>query len=485
MSLRATLLAVIAYVLLIAIIVLEVPLVVNLSRRVDAEVQAEASNQAQLVATSAGDRLDGPPPALQALADSSARSLGGRVIVVDADGRVLVDSAGTGLRGASYADRPEVGNALEGETAQGERHSDSLDEDLLFTSVPIVREGTTVGAVRVTQSVDAVNAEVRDDAVALIGVGAAALLLGLGVAWVLAGFLARPPRSLAEAARRVSGGDLEARAPEIGPREQREVAHAFNEMTARLASALAAQRDFVGNASHQLRTPLTGLRLRLEAAADAERDPDVAGELRAAEDEVVRLAALIDDLLTLAKEGQTADAEPLSLAEVVDAAHDRWRAEVEAMQTRLVVTDDGPGRRGPIVRAAASDLGIVLDNLIENALRYSPSRTEITLESGTTLERDGGHGRDRRCGFVAVSDQGPGLAPGEERRAFDRFYRGRAGATTSGTGLGLAIVDAIARRWGGTVELANRSQGGLRAEVRIPLDADATLQNPDLDLEDR
>ena len=76
------------------------------------------------------------------------------MILLGADGRVIVDSAGVGLRGASYADRPEVATALGGETAQGERHSDSLGEDLLFTAVPVFSGGATVGAVRVTQSVD-------------------------------------------------------------------------------------------------------------------------------------------------------------------------------------------------------------------------------------------------------------------------------------------------------------------------------------------
>ena len=140
----------------------------------------------------------------------------------------------------SYASRPEVARALAGRPSQGTRRSDSLDEDLLFTSVPVLVQGRRAGAVRVTQGVHAVRSEVRNDVIALIGVGLVALLLGLAVAWFLAGSLAKPLRSLARAARRVSAGDLDARAPVEGSSEQREVAGAFNEMTARLSANLRA-----------------------------------------------------------------------------------------------------------------------------------------------------------------------------------------------------------------------------------------------------
>jgi two-component system phosphate regulon sensor histidine kinase PhoR len=210
-SLRARLVVAFTYVLVLVIVALCVPLALNLSKRVDAEIRSEAHSQADLVAAGATSRLSDRQQ-LQRLVDTSGHRLGGRVLVVDAGGRVLADSAGTGTRGDEYGSRQEIRTALTGRTTQGERHSDSLDQDILFTAVPVASGNRTVGAVRVTESVDAVDKEQRNDVIALIGVGLVALLLGLVVAWLLAGSLANPLRGLARAARRVAGGDLDARA---------------------------------------------------------------------------------------------------------------------------------------------------------------------------------------------------------------------------------------------------------------------------------
>jgi signal transduction histidine kinase len=126
-----------------------------------------------------------------------------------------------------------------------------------------------------------------------------------------------------------------------------------------------------------------------------------------------------------------------------------------------------------VVAASAEDLAAILDNLTENALNYSPAGSAVTL----TWAADGDTVR------IAVLDEGPGLQPDEPDRVFQRFYRGSASqGGASGTGLGLAVVESLAARWGGVVTLANRPEGGARAEVA--LQAVRALQRPDPDLDE-
>jgi two-component system, OmpR family, sensor kinase len=467
-TLRARLVVAFTYVLVLVIVALCVPLALNLSNRVDAEIRSEAHSQADLVAIGATSRLSDRQQ-LQRLVDTAGDRLGGRVLIVNATGRVLADSEALSTRGDDYGSRQEIRSALSGRSTQGERHSDSLNQDLLFTAVPIASSGRTVGAVRVTESVDAVNDEQRSDVIALVGVGLVALLLGVVVAWVLAGTLANPLRGLARTARRVAGGDLDARAKVEGSAEQREVATAFNDMTGQMATTLRGQREFVANASHQLRTPLTGLRLRLEAAAVKSREPDVEQDLAAAEYETERLARLLSELLTLAGGGERPPAQPLDVAEVIDAACRRWQGPADASDHELVV-DPGPPA---VVAASAEDLAAILDNLTENALNYSPPGTPVTLTWATQDE----------AVRLAVLDEGPGLDPDESERVFQRFYRGSASANgAAGTGLGLNVVESLAARWGGEVALSNRPDGGARAEVR--LQAAQALPKPDPELDE-
>ncbi len=448
MTLRGRLLLALAYVLLLAIIALEVPLALSLRERVDAEITSQARSQADVVAATVSEDLD-RPDTLEEAVRTAAAAVRGRVVVTDRDGALLADSAGTDRLGTDYATRPEIAQALRtGDAVQDQRRSDTLDQEILVTAVPIVSGGDRVGAVRITQSVDAASRATRRATLGLIAVGGIVLLLGLAFGVVIARQIAGPLRRLDDAAAQVAEGDLTVRAKVEGSAEQRSLARTFNQMTERLERLVAGQRDFVADASHQLRTPLSGLKLRLEEARAATGDPDVHEEVDAAMAELDRLAAIISELLVLSQAGEVdAPPEELDLDEAVARAaarHDGTeRGRVEAVHAAS----------GAPAFAPAADLDRVLDALIENGLRYGGGRV-------TVVARPGG---------VEVLDEGPGLHDEELDAVFERFHRGRAGrAGPAGTGLGLPIARELARRWGGDVELANRPEGGAIARITVP-----------------
>jgi signal transduction histidine kinase len=421
-----------------------VPLALNLRDRVDAEVRSQALSQAEVTAATSAGQLRRPGE-LRRIATTVARSARGRVVILDARGRLVADSAGEDALGADYSTRPEIARALEGRTVRDERRSDTLDEEILATAVPILNRGRPEGAVRVTQSVEAVNRATRSSILGLIAIGGIVLLLGLAAGALIARQIAGPLRRLDDAAERIAEGDLSVRAKVEGSEEQRSLATTFNQMTARLERLVAGQREFVADASHQLRTPLSGLRLRLEEAGAESRDPVVQEEIDGALAEVDRLAAMVAELLLLSQAGE-ADAP----AEQIDLADAARRAAARFDQVETV-----SGAPAPPVRCAPADLDRTLDALIENALRYGGG--SVTLVP--------------RPGAVEVLDDGPGIDPAELEEVFDRFHRGRAGrAGPPGTGLGLPIARELMRRWGGDVRLANREGGGTAATVSLPLD---------------
>jgi signal transduction histidine kinase len=446
--------AALSYVLLLAVIAFAVPLAISLRERVKAEVRTQALAQADLVAASAADTLrPASRPSLFNLAKISSVSVRGRVLIVDTRGTVLADSAGPGELGRSYKSRPEIQTALRGRQVQLERASRTLGRQILATAVPMIHDGRVVGAVRVTQSVAAVNDAVLRAQLGLALIAVIVLALGLLAGAVIARQVAQPLRRLEDVARRVANGDLGARAPLQGSREQRSLAASFNEMTDRIARLVLAQRRFVADASHQLRTPLTGLRLRLEGVRAMGLGPAGDAEVNAALVEVDRLARTVDELLVLSRGGERhLVGSALDLAELAASAVDRWRAIARTNGMRL--RHDHAGRRS-VVWAARADVERALDILIENAVHYSPRGSAIAIVS--------------EPGRVEVRDRGPGIQADEREVVFDRFRRGRAGlAGPPGSGLGLAIARELIRGWGGEVTLDDRPGGGCTAVVSLP-----------------
>ena len=421
------------------------PLALNLRDRVDREVRSQARSQAEVSAATAAGQLRRPEE-LRRIVTTVGRSARGRVVIVDVRGRLVADSASQDALGADYSTRPEIAAALKGATFQEQRHSETLDKEILATALPVLARGQPEGAVRVTQSVDAVNRATRASIFGLIAIGGIVLLLGLAAGALIARQIAGPLRRLDDAAGRVKEGDLSARAKVEGSEEQRSLATTFNQMTARLERLVEGQREFVADASHQLRTPLSGLRLRLEEARAVARDRDTEEEIEGALVEVDRLAAMVTELLLLSQAGEAdAPAEQVDLADAARRAAERFPAAVSTVS----------GAPVPPVRVAPADLDRTLDVLVENALHYGGDT--VTLVP--------------RPGAIDVLDEGPGIDPAELEQVFERFHRGSAGrAGPPGTGLGLPIARELMRRWGGDVRLANREGGGAAATLELPLD---------------
>ncbi len=380
-----------------------------------------------------------------------------RVVVTDEDGIAMASTDEESIAGEEYASRPEIAAALRGDPVSGERNSTTLSTDLVYVAVPVLAGDDVIGAVRITYPA-AVIAERVDDrvrslsVVAIITVGMAAV-----VALVLSGTITRPLRALRRTTDRLAAGDLSARADTSGPRELRDLAVAFNHMSERTQRVVDEQRAFAGDASHQLRTPLTALRLRLEQAT-ALIDQDPAGaraRLEAASAETERLQHVIGGLLALAQaDGRHDVAQPVDVVAVARERAEMWKplAEEEGVGVRVAVF--APCRRALAVPGALEQ---ILDNLVDNSLAAAPPSTSIEVRV---------RGAEQAV-EVTVADRGPGMSNEQIARSFDRFWRA-ADADHPGTGLGLAVVRQLARASGGDVGLARRDGGGLVATVRLP-----------------
>jgi two-component system, OmpR family, sensor kinase len=442
------------YVLLLAIVAFGVPLAINLSARVNAEVRTQARAQVDLVAATAADLLTAKSrPELATLARSGAASVRGRILITNARGVVLADSNGPAEIGNSYASRPEVRAALHGRQAQVQRYSRTLGTQILATAAPIIHDGRPAGAVRVTQGVAAVQSAVRRAELGLVLIAAIVLALGLAAGIIIARQIAGPVQRLQRVARRVAGGDLAARAEVEGSLEQRSLAGSFNEMTERTSRLLSAQRQFVADASHQLRTPLTGLRLRLEEACAEVVGTSAERELEAGIAEVDRLSATVSQLLVLSAAGERRlEGAWVDLHDVAAVTTGRWRHHAHE---RSIALEHRRAARPGTVWAARGDLERILDVLLENAINYSPAHTAVEVSSFP----------DR----IDVSDRGAGIDEDERDLVFERFRRGRAGrAGPPGSGLGLSMALELARAWDGAIHIAARDGGGTTVSLTLP-----------------
>jgi len=326
----------------------------------------------------------------------------------------------------------------------------------VIAAMPVFIGQRWIGTVILARSTKPLDHEILELWVILGSIAAAAMLAAAVLAFGLARWVSRPLKGLDAAARRLADGDLAIRAKvQSGPPELRRLGTTFNTMAGRLEALVHGNRAVIADVSHQLRTPLAALRLRLDllAADAAHTDPDTGRELAEALDELARLSRLVDGLLAVAR-AENAVPVPTTV-DVAQVARERVSAWHPVADDRSIVLVISP--TPPVLAAWIGEghLEQILDNLIANALdALSPGHlVRLTVAATPTGAR------------ITVADNGPGMSAEDRERAFLRWF---TTSSPNGTGLGLAIVHRLVTSNGGTARLDQTPGGGLTVTLDFP-----------------
>ena len=378
---------------------------------------------------------------------------GARVVIVNTAGTAVVTNDPTDSReGLNYGTRPEIAEALTGRVATGQRYSDTLQIELVYVAVPIYSGDSVVGAVRLTFNEQAIDDAVTRSLWGVYLVAFITLVFAIGLAFVISRVLSRNLVHLGDIATRLSHGDLSARADEPdGPREVKELAQNVNQMATRLETLVQEQKSFAADASHQLRTPLTALQLRIERVREGLPDnPELGERFDEIDGELSRMRRLIEGLLALGRSSvEDVTRAPQDIGAIVRERVEHWRSLAEESDVSIQVASP----ESAIVWAVPTATEQIIDNYIDNALSVMPDGGELHIDVAVS---DGET-------EVRVRDTGPGISAEDAERAFDRFWRG--GATHEGTGLGLAVVKQLALSSGARVSLEPHPEGGTVARA--------------------
>lgn len=327
------------------------------------------------------------------------------------------------------------------------------------------------GAIQLGTPLSSAEAVMQRLALLLVAISVAGLALAVGLSRAVTRRVTAPVRELADAAAHIAEtDDLALRIQTDRDDELGQLAQRFNTMLdglqssrSQLAGSVAAQRQLVADASHELRTPITSLRTNLEVLLEGgEADPQARHALLSSlVEQTEELGALVVDVIDLARGDVTlARPEPVRLDEIVQDAVARARRH----HPSVAFTVQAQPR---IVVGAADRLARAATNLLDNAAKYGKA-TGPTNRVDVIVDDDG----------LTVRDHGPGVPADELDHLFDRFYRGHGSRERAGSGLGLAIVRQVAELHGGEAHVENAVGGGARFQVRLPSDVDPDAQPP-------
>ncbi|MDH7487074.1 MAG: ATP-binding protein [Anaerolineae bacterium] len=383
---------------------------------------------------------------------------GGRLLLLDASGEVLADTAGT-----------LVGQQIPQVTRQrrpgrqyffGEFRT-PLGQRMLYVALPLTPRLAQRTLILAQVAPAGGLRALADLGRRLLVAGAVALALALLLALLLARSISRPLARITQATEEVARGNLDHRLAVEGPDEVRRLAERFNAMAQEVKRSRQAQRDFVANVSHDLKTPLTSIQGFAQALLDGTASGRAARREAAQVicDEAARMNRMVEQLLELARwdAGQiTIAQESVDLPQLLRMCQERmgWQAQQKGVELTVEV------RPLPPLRGDSDRLMQVLTNLLDNALTYTPAGGSVTLAAAEV--------KDQAEVEITVTDTGPGIPAEELARIFERFYRVDKARAGRGAGLGLAIVKEIVEAHGGRVWAESSVGLGTRFVVRLP-----------------
>ncbi|GAA3458955.1 HAMP domain-containing sensor histidine kinase [Saccharothrix longispora] len=380
-----------------------------------------------------------------------------RVALLGRDGQVVASAGVVDVTSEEVSDL--VRGALAGRQPAAPDLIVPWDPSELVLAEPVLEAGEVQGAVVTFSPTSKTRTEVLVWWTVILVASMLVLVAAVFAALPLVRWTLRPVKRLDDAtgallAAVVSGQPAAPVGASDGPPELRQLSRSFDQMAANVGDVLAAQRAFVADASHQLRNPLTALKLRL-----SNLEGHVVGEgvqhQAAALDETNRLNRILDELLAMARAGApSVDPVAVDVDRAVAGRLTAWQPAAAAREVHLVLD----GEPGGTALVPPRGVETVLDALLDNALKFTSDGTLVHVD---VRRRDG-------VVRIAVRDEGPGLAPEELERATDRFWRSPAHQNVQGSGLGLALVRQMVERVGGTIRLTSPPGGGLRVEVGFP-----------------
>ncbi len=427
-------------------------------------------------APSSAPTLTPPPtpeivlPRLQGVAALYARDANVRVTILDKNGHPVADSHHPIEQIAPQGGQPEVVTALHGDEMSDVRVDEFTNALTLFAAAPIQQGSELLGVVQLSQPMQIVATKARNLVLTIILTGIVAVLASTALAIWISRQLVRPVLRLERAALAAAQGDLSQQVPVQTGDELGALAQAFNTMVGAVRTMLDQQRAFIAHASHELRSPLTNIKLRIEAVRElGDEAPDISERyLAEIESEAERLARLANALLDLAHLESRPPAPPeraVDLAPLLQNAAAIMQLRAEA--AGISMTTATPATL-PLVKVHPEQIEEAVLNLLDNAIKYTSAGGSVTLAASAMSDRL----------TITVSDTGAGIPPDDLPHIFDRFYRvdkarsrarGAQHGMGSGAGLGLAIVKQLVEQNQGRISVESTLGQGTNFAISFPL----------------